>query len=35
VALRRFYPELDDCLLVCATEMNRREDMDALKEVLA
>jgi glycine dehydrogenase subunit 1 len=35
VALRRFYPELGDCLLVCATEMNRREDMDALKEVLA
>jgi len=35
VALRRLYPELDGCLLVCATEMNRREDMDALKEVLA
>ncbi|MCS7041436.1 MAG: aminomethyl-transferring glycine dehydrogenase subunit GcvPA [Bryobacteraceae bacterium] len=35
VALARFYPELADCLLVCATEMNRREDMDALKEVLA
>ncbi len=35
VALRRFYPELDGCLLVCATEMNRREDIDTLKEVLA
>jgi glycine dehydrogenase subunit 1 len=35
VALGRFYPELADCLLVCATEMSRREDMDALKEVLA
>jgi glycine dehydrogenase subunit 1 len=35
VALGRFYPELADSLLVCATEMNRREDMDALKEVLA
>lgn len=35
VALKRFYPELGDCLLVCATEMNRRADIDALKEVLA
>jgi glycine dehydrogenase subunit 1 len=35
VALGCFYPELADSLLVCATEMNRREDMDALKEVLA
>ncbi len=35
VALGRFYPELSDSLLVCATEMSRREDMDALKEVLA
>lgn len=35
VALGRFYPQLGDCLLVCATEMNRREDIDALKEVLA
>ncbi len=35
VALQRFYPELGECLLLCATEMNRREDMDAVKEVLA
>ncbi len=35
VALKRFYPELGDCLLLCATEMNRRQDMDAVKEVLA
>ncbi len=26
--LGRFYPELDGALLVCATEMNRREEMD-------
>lgn len=35
VPLGRFCPALGDCLLVCATEMSRREDMDALKEVLA
>jgi glycine dehydrogenase subunit 1 len=35
LALARFCPELADCLLVCATEMSRREDIDALKEVLA
>jgi len=35
VALKRFYPELGDCLLLCATEMNRRADIDTLKEVLA
>lgn len=34
VALGRFFPELADSLLVCATEMSRREDMDAMKEVL-
>jgi glycine dehydrogenase subunit 1 len=28
--LGRFYPELKDCLLICATEMNKRKDMDAL-----
>lgn len=32
--LGRFYPELSDCLLLCATEMSRREDMDAVAEVL-
>jgi len=30
--LGRFYPELEDCMLVCATEMSRREDMDTLAE---
>jgi glycine dehydrogenase subunit 1 len=28
--LGRFYPELSDCLLLCATETARREDMDRL-----
>ncbi|MDW8239608.1 MAG: aminomethyl-transferring glycine dehydrogenase subunit GcvPA [Acidobacteriota bacterium] len=28
--LGRFYPELSDCLLVCVTEMNRREEIDQL-----
>ena len=27
--LGRFYPELKDAMLVCATEMSRREEMDA------
>lgn len=26
--LGRFYAELQDCLLLCATEMNRKQDMD-------
>jgi glycine dehydrogenase subunit 1 len=26
--LGRFYPELKDCMLLCATEMSRRSDMD-------
>ena len=30
--LGRYYPELDDCLLVCATEMNRRGEMDLFAE---
>jgi glycine dehydrogenase subunit 1 len=33
--LGRFYPELADCLLLCATEMTRRADMDALAAVQA
>ncbi len=33
--LGRFYPELADSMLVCATEMTSRSSMDALKEVLA
>jgi len=28
LALGRFYPELKDCMLLCATEMNKRTDMD-------
>jgi glycine dehydrogenase subunit 1 len=28
--LGRFYPELADCMLVCATETNKRSDMDSL-----
>ncbi|MFL6417246.1 MAG: aminomethyl-transferring glycine dehydrogenase subunit GcvPA [Bryobacteraceae bacterium] len=33
LALGRFYPELKNCMLVCATEMNKREDMDTLASV--
>jgi len=33
--LGRFYPELADTMLLCATEMARRADMDAVAEVLA
>ena len=32
--LGRFYPELADAMLVCATEMSRRADMDELSQVL-
>jgi glycine dehydrogenase subunit 1 len=32
--LAKFYPELDDAMLLCATEMTKRADMDALAEVL-
>lgn len=28
--LGRFYPELKNCMLLCATEMNKRQDMDAV-----
>jgi glycine dehydrogenase subunit 1 len=31
--LGRFYPELSDAMLLCATEMSHREDMDNLAEV--
>lgn len=31
--LGRFYPELADSMLLCATEMSRREDMDRVVEV--
>jgi len=30
--LGRFYPELENCLLLCATEMSKREDMDAISD---
>ena len=33
--LGRFYPELSDCMLLCATEMSKRADMDIVTEVLA
>ncbi len=33
--LRRFYPELDHAMLLCANEMSRREDMDAVVEAFA
>jgi glycine dehydrogenase subunit 1 len=35
LALGRFYPELADSMLLCATEMSRRADMDVVAEVLA
>jgi glycine dehydrogenase subunit 1 len=30
VSLGQWYPELDDCLLVCVTEMNEREEIERL-----
>ncbi len=30
LALGRFYPELKDCMLLCATEVNKRQDMDTV-----
>ncbi len=33
--LGRFYPELADAMLLCATEMSRREDMDRVAEAFA
>ena len=35
VELKRSYPELDGCMLLCATEMSRRENMDAVAEAFA
>jgi glycine dehydrogenase subunit 1 len=34
LALERFYPELGNTMLLCATEMTRRESMDAVAEVI-
>jgi glycine dehydrogenase subunit 1 len=33
--LGKFYPELADSVLLCATEMSRRGDMDAIGQALA
>ena len=33
--LERFYPELEHSMLLCATEMNRRESLDAVAEAFA
>jgi glycine dehydrogenase subunit 1 len=30
--LGRFYPELKDCMLLCATEMSKRSDMDVVAD---
>ena len=30
--LGRFYPEQANCVLLCATEMSKRADMDLVKE---
>ena len=30
--LERFYPELTGCMLLCATEMNKRADMDTVAQ---
>jgi glycine dehydrogenase subunit 1 len=35
VALRPWYPELKDCLLVCVTEVNEREEIDRLVRNIA
>jgi glycine dehydrogenase subunit 1 len=32
--LARFYPELSDCILLCATEMSHRLDMDTVAQAL-
>jgi len=32
--LGRFYPELKSAMLLCPTEMNKREDMDTFAAIL-
>jgi glycine dehydrogenase subunit 1 len=32
--LARFYPELSDCMLLCATEMSKRADMDLVGQAV-
>ena len=32
--LDRFYPELKNCMLVCVTEMNTRQDIEKLAEAM-
>jgi glycine dehydrogenase subunit 1 len=33
--LERYYPELKNTMLLCATEMSRREKLDTVAEVFA
>jgi glycine dehydrogenase subunit 1 len=33
--LQRYYPELADCMLLCVTELSKRQDLDALAEAFA
>jgi glycine dehydrogenase subunit 1 len=33
--LDKFYPELSGCMLLCATEMSKRADMDRVKQALS
>jgi glycine dehydrogenase subunit 1 len=35
LALQRFYPELDKAVLLCATEMSRRDKLDTVAEAFA
>lgn len=34
IPMGRYYPELDGCMLLCATEMNKRSELDTLRRVL-